>query len=75
MGYVHFTQMGLICNSIFPSEGLVIGSAFFKDSKSDKNCNLFYASEKIMAPELIPRLLKINFYEANNLPSELAGPG
>ena len=67
--------MGLIPNSIFCSVGLVIGSEFFKDSKSDINCNLFYASEKILARESIPRLLKINFYEANALPSELAGPG
>ena len=67
--------MGLICNSIFHSVSLVIGSTFFKDSKSDMNCDLFYASEKILARESIPRLLKRNFYEAKALPSELAGPG
>ena len=67
--------MGLIRNSIFCLIGLGIGYAFFEDSKSDINCNLFYASEKILARESIPRLLKRNFYKANALPSELAGPG
>ena len=67
--------MGLIPNSIFCSVGLVIGSAFFKESKSDINCDLFYALAKILERESIPRLLKRNFYEANALASELAGPG
>ena len=67
--------MGLISNSIFCSVGLVISSAFFKDSKSEIICHLFYTSEKILAREAIPRMLKINFYQANALPSELAGPG
>ena len=67
--------MGLIRNSFFRSIGLVIGSPIFEDSKSDINWDLFYASEKILVHEAILRLLKRNFYEANALPSELAGLG
>ena len=50
-------------------------AAFFEDSRSDINCKLFIASEKIPARVSNASVAVINFYEASALLSELAGPG
>ena len=78
-----FSQMTFsVSRTAFHSVGFVIGSAYFKDSKSSLSGGGFIRSEsykffrpKILARELIPRLMKRNYYEANALPSALAGPG
>ena len=36
--------------------------------------NIISTSEKILARESIPRLIKLKIYKANALPSELVGP-